>query len=70
MISFIDSQSILHIYQFGIRIHTGRQDARATFVNFVTNKLDKHEDVSAIFLDVAKAFNSINHNVLLHKLLL
>ena len=44
------------------------QDATATFVNFVANKLDKHEDVSAIFLDVAKAFVSINYDVLLHKL--
>ena len=44
------------------------QDANATFVNFVANKLVKHEDVSAIFLYVAKAFDSINHDVLLHKL--
>ena len=63
MISFIDLQSILYFYQFGFRSHVGTQDAIATFVNFVANKLDKHEDVSAIFLDVAKAFDSINHDV-------
>ena len=44
------------------------QDAIATLVNFIANKLDKHEDVSATFLDVAKAFDSINHDALLHKL--
>ena len=68
MILFIYSQSILHFYQFGFHSHVGTQNAIATFVNFFANKLDKHEDVSAIFLDVAKAFNSINHDVLLHKL--
>ena len=34
----------------------------------VANKLDKHEDVSVTFLDTAKAFDSINYDVLLHKL--
>ena len=68
MVSFIDFQSTLYFYQFGCRSHVGTQDAIATFVNFVASKLDKHEDDSAIFLDVAKAFNSINHYVLLHKL--
>ena len=68
MVSFIDSQSILHFYQFGFRSYVGTQNAIATLVNFVANKLDKHEDVSAIFLDVAKAFDSINHDVLLHTL--
>ena len=46
----------------------GTQDTIVTFVNFVAYKLDKHEDVSAIFLDVTKAFDSINQDVLLHKL--
>ena len=68
MVSFIDSQSILHFYQFGFRSHLGTQDAFTTFVNFVATKLDKHGNVSTIFLDVAKAFDSINHDVLLHKL--
>ena len=68
MVSLIDSLSILHFYQFGFRSDVGMQDAIVKFVNFVANKLDKHEDVSAIFLDVAKAFDSINHDVLLHKL--
>ena len=44
------------------------QDTIATFVNIVANKLDKHEDVFTIFLDIAKAFDSINHDALLHKL--
>ena len=63
MFSFFDSQSILHFYQFSFRSHMDTQDANAVFVNFVANKLDKHEDVSAIFLNVAKTFDSINHDV-------
>ena len=46
----------------------GTQDAIAIFVNFVANILNKHEDVSAVFLDIAKAFDSINHDVLFDKL--
>ena len=67
MISFIDSQPILHFYHFGFHSNAGTQDAIATFVNFVANKLDKHDHISAIFLDLAKAFDFIYHNVW-HKL--
>ena len=66
MVSFIDSQSILHFYQFGFHSHVGTQDAIATFINIIANKLDKDEDASTIFLDVAKAFDSIDHYILLH----
>ena len=62
MVSFIYNQSVLHFYQFGFRSLLGTQDAIATFVNLVAPKLDKNEDVSAIFLDVAKTFDSINHD--------
>ena len=68
MVSIFDSQSILHFYKFGFRSHVCTQDAIATFVNFGADKLGKHEDVSAVFLDAAKAFDSINHDVLLQKL--
>ena len=46
----------------------GTQDAIAILANFVANKLEKYEDGSAIFLDVAKVFHSINHAALLRKL--
>ena len=68
MVSFIDFQSILHFYQFGFCSHLGTQFAIVAFVNIVANKLGKYEVVSAIFLNVAKAFFSINHHVLLHKM--
>ena len=68
MVSFINSQLILHLYQFGFCSHVGTQDAIKKFFNFEANKLDKHENFSAIYLDVAKVFDSINHDVLLNKL--
>ena len=46
----------------------GTQGATATLVNYVANKLDNHENMSAIFLDAAKAFDFNNHDVLLNKL--
>ena len=64
----INSQSILHFYHFCFCSHLGTQNATATFVNFVANKLDKHGDISAIFIDVAMTFDSINYDILLHKL--
>ena len=60
MVSFIESQSISHFYYFGLRGHLGTQDVITKFINVFAAKLDKNEDVSAIFLDTPKAFDSIN----------
>ena len=46
----------------------GTQDVIVTLVNYVANKLDSHENMSAIFFDAAKALDSNNHDVLLNKL--
>jgi len=34
----------------------------------VLNELDKNNSICAIFMDLAKAFDSINHKILLYKL--
>ncbi len=68
MMSFADKYSLLTRWQFGFRPYKSTQDAIARFVDNVTSNLDEHRDVCALFVDVAKAFDSLNHEVLLHKL--
>jgi hypothetical protein len=68
MISFTNKYALLSSAQYGFRAGRSTQDAIADLVEHVTMNLDEHADVSALFVDVAKAFDSVNHTILLHKL--
>ena len=54
--------------QFGYRRHYGTQDALCKFLSITSKALDRNQLVIAVFLDVAKAFDSINHRLLLYKI--
>ena len=66
--SYLLKYSLLHAEQYGFRYGVSTQDALTNLVENVTKKLDDHESVSVLYLDVSKAFDSFNHEVLLFKL--
>jgi hypothetical protein len=68
MISFSDKNNLISNSQYGFRKGRSTQDAVAKLVNFITAKLDGKLDVSALYVDVSKAFDSIDHDILLRKL--
>jgi hypothetical protein len=66
--AFCNKFNLLSMSQYGFRACRGTQDAVADLVEHVTKSLDEHKDVSALYVDIAKAFDSINHGILLHKM--
>lgn len=66
--SFIDKQKILSSKQFGFRKNMGTKEALITLVDKITDGLDNNKKVIATFLDLAKAFDTVNHPILLKKL--
>ncbi len=66
--AFLDKYNILTPNQFGFRKNRSTADAVINLSDYVTNILDSSHSVLGHFIDVSKAFDSINHTVLLHKL--
>ncbi len=68
MISFIDKNKILSNCQFGFRANHSTSHAIIRLTDLISSYLDKSEKVAGIFLDISKAFDSLDQDILLQKL--
>ena len=68
MITFLDKNDILSHRQFGFRKNLSTYMAALDIVNYITKGFDNKEGTIGIFLDLSKALDTVNHNILLGKL--
>ena len=68
MIKFIDKHKILYMNQYGFRKEHSSTLALIDIIDEIKFAIDNGEYAIGIFLDIEKAFDSINHKILLHKL--
>ena len=68
LINFVDKNDILYKYQFGFRKQHSTNHAVGTLVEKITHALDKGKVVVGCFLDLKKAFDTVNHHILISKL--
>ena len=68
LIVFLNKHNVLNKHQHGFRQNFSTNTALADVLNYITSKLDNKLAVLALFVDISKAFDSLNHNILLAKL--
>jgi hypothetical protein len=68
LIDFLDKYKILYELQFGFRKGRSTEQALITLVDKVSSAIDSGDFVVGIFLDFSKAFDTVNHDILISKL--
>ena len=68
VIDFLEDNKILFVNQFGFRKSHSSYMARMLLVDKLTKALENGVYIICVFLDFSKAFDTVNHHVLLEKL--
>ena len=68
MVIFLETNKILFKYQYGFRKLYSTTLALVEFTDTITRYLDEGKYCISIFVDLTKAFDTVDHELLLHKL--
>ena len=65
---YLEKFEILYQYQYGFRKGHSTGHALVELIDKIRNSIDDGEMTCGIFVDLSKAFDTVNHNILLQKL--
>ena len=68
ILNFIHKHHLLYEYQFGFRQHRSTKQALIVLLDKITAALDNGDIVLGVFLNFSKAFDTIDHRILLNKI--
>ena len=65
---FLSENIGFDVYQYGFLKNSSTLSAATDFINFINTKLDDREYVLVVYIDLKKAFDVVDHELLLNKL--
>ena len=68
IIKFLNKNNILYKYQFGFRKNHATTHALTEVIDYIYKSLDEGNYVFGIYIDLKKAFDTVQHQILLKKL--
>ena len=68
IMSYLEKNNILNSFQHGFRSGHSCTAQLLTIIEELANSIDSHKQVDVLFLDFAKAFDTVPHQRLLKKL--
>ena len=68
MVEYLEKFNILYEYQFGFREGHSTTHALVEIIDNIKESIDKNNMTCGIFVDLSKAFETVNHHILLAKL--
>ena len=68
LLSFVDCKNIIYDYQFGFRRNHATNSALIILTDKIIQSLSKGDYVVGLFLDFQKAFDTVNHEILIKKM--
>ena len=68
LMSFLATNKIIHKNQYGFLDKSNTTSATSSFINDVVKNLNEKKKTACIFIDIKKAFDCLNHSLLILKL--
>ena len=66
---YFDSNKLFYHSQYGFRKQRSTELAALELVEYILTEMDKNETPINVYLDLSKAFDTLDHDILLHKLI-